>query len=691
MLQEPVSSIRGVGPKKAGALKKLDILKIEDFLFLYPRNYEDRSNRKKIAQLSDGEQAYVTAQVVLIVKGGFRYGKKRTLKLLAQDETGSLEVVFFAQAGYLEKAFQQGRTYGFFGRVSLQKGRMQMMHPEFQEEQSAGEGSCGEAAVQREEGILPVYPLSAGLTQRDLRRYSRLALSHAQELSEYLPAQTLQRNRLCGLHYALQNIHYPQDRTKYKEAKYRLIFDELLLLQMGILLTRSKIDHQYTGIRFSSRHKMEQFTDSLPYPLTPAQKKVLSEIERDMESSKVMNRLVQGDVGSGKTAVAAAALYKAVKSGYQGVLMAPTEILAMQHYEGLSRQFAPFGITVGFLSATVGAKERRQLLSQLSEGGVQILIGTHALIQSDVAFLRLGLVITDEQHRFGVDQRSLLGEKGDHPDTMVMTATPIPRTLAVVLYGDLDISVIDQLPPGRQPVVTKALRATQREAVLEFLLKEVNKGRQAYIVAPLIAESEQLSARSATEIYEEFSGRFAQISAALLHGAMKQKEKDEIMAGFYEGKIQVLISTVVIEVGINVPNATIMVIENAERFGLAQLHQLRGRVGRGRHQSYCLLISEGESAVARQRAEIMQSTSDGFRIAEEDLRLRGPGEFFGVRQHGVPELKLADLGKHAAILSAAREEARRLLESDVLLSDGENQRIKQRVQQVFHTAGQLQL
>ncbi|MBR7149361.1 MAG: ATP-dependent DNA helicase RecG [Firmicutes bacterium] len=689
MLHEPVSSLKGVGPKKQAALKKLDIEFVEDFLYCYPRDYEDRSNHKKIDQLLDGESAYVTAKVLLVVKGGWRYGKKRTLKLLVEDETGQLEIVFFVQAGYLEKAFQQGSMYGFFGKVSVSKqGRYQMTHPDFQKiEETTAEGE----GTAEENKILPVYPLVSGLTQKDMRRWSKLALEQQNQMEDYLTPATVERNRLCDLSYALNHIHYPGDREKYKEAKYRLIFDELLLLQAGLMMSRKKLEHQSSGITFSRDHKTQTFTDSLPYPLTGAQKRVLMEIEADMESPKVMNRLIQGDVGSGKTAVAAAALYKAVKSGYQGVLMAPTEILASQHYEGLSAQFEPFGIKVGFLSGTVGAKDRRERLEQLKQGDIHILIGTHALIQEDVEFQNLGLVITDEQHRFGVKQRSLLSEKGDHPDTLVMTATPIPRTLAVVLYGDLDISVIDELPPGRKPVTTKALSGKQRLQAYEFMAREIAKGRQAYVVAPLIEESEQLNARSATEVYEELCTMYPQIRSALLHGAMKQKEKDEIMARFYEGEIQLLVSTVVIEVGINVPNSTMMIIENAERFGLAQLHQLRGRVGRGEHQSYCLLISEQESAVSKQRAEIMASTNDGFVIAEEDLRLRGPGEFFGVRQHGVPELKLADLGKHAKILSAARKEANYILQEDPTLSFEEHQPLKQRIRSVFHQVEELQL
>lgn len=689
MLQEPVSTLKGVGPKKNDMLKKLDIHIVEDFLFFYPRDYEDRSNRKKINQLKDGESAYVTAKVLLVVKGGWRYGKKRTLRLLAEDETGQLEIVFFAQAGYLEKAFQQGAAYGFFGRVAYSKqNRLQMVHPDFQKmEGTSKEENENDGFGQ----ILPIYPLTLGLTQKDMRRWTRLALKQMDQTADYLPQGVIQRNRLCSLSYALHHIHYPQDREKYKEAKFRLIFDELFLLQTGLFMTRRRLEHQCRGISFSSQHKTKEFTAHLPYSLTQAQQRVVKEIEDDMESDKVMNRLIQGDVGSGKTAVAAAALYKAVKSGYQGVLMAPTEILAFQHFESLSEQYRPLEITVGFLSSSTTAKERRELLRRLKSGEIQILIGTHALIQEDVHFQNLGLVITDEQHRFGVNQRSMLSEKGDHPDTIVMTATPIPRTLAVVLYGDLDISIIDELPPGRKPVTTRALNEAQRDAAYSFLIKEIQKGRQAYVVTPLIDESEQMNARSATKVFSELKDKFPFVSSALLHGSMKQKEKDEIMSEFYSGNIQLLVSTVVIEVGINVPNATVMLIENAERFGLAQLHQLRGRVGRGQFQSYCFLLSEHESVVSKKRAEIMASTNDGFVIAEEDLRLRGPGEFFGVRQHGVPELRLADLGKHAAILSAAKKEAGFIFQEDPELSQKENQALLQRIRAVFHQVEELRL
>lgn len=403
-----------------------------------------------------------------------------------------------------------------------------------------------------------------------------------------------------------------------------------------------------------------------------------------MESDKVMNRLVQGDVGSGKTIVAEIALYKAVKNGFQGVFMAPTELLAKQHFEGLTEEFDKHDIKVGLLTGSMSAKNKKDTLEELAEGKIHILVGTHALIQPNVIFKNLGLVITDEQHRFGVNQRNVLAQKGNNPDILVMTATPIPRTLAVIIYGDLDISIIDELPPGRQKIITNSVDENNRGRAYSFIRQEIEKGRQVYVVAPLIEESESIeNVVSAEELYEQLQKEFYDIKVAILHGEMKQAEKDEIMQKFYEGSINILVSTVVIEVGINVPNATIMLIENAERFGLAQLHQLRGRVGRGKHQSYCILVSKGKTLISKERIDIMVSTSDGFVIAEKDLELRGPGEFFGVRQHGIPDLKLADLIRHIKILNIAREEAKSILEKDPKLLTEEMAAIKMKTVKLF--------
>jgi ATP-dependent DNA helicase RecG len=524
-----------------------------------------------------------------------------------------------------------------------------------------------------------------------MRKWQRAAFELLPALEEYLPEKTLERNRLCGIRYAIENIHFPTDKKHLMEAKYRLIFEELLFLQTGLLAIKKKMTSGQQGIRFSASIQMEEFTSMLPYALTGAQNRVLSEISRDMESTKVMNRLVQGDVGSGKTIVAAAAMYKAVKSGFQAVMMAPTELLARQHFEGLKSEFLSYGIKVGFLSGSLTSKDKREVQEQIETGKLDIIIGTHAVIQPGVKFANLGLVITDEQHRFGVNQRAVLSRKGQNPDVLVMTATPIPRTLAVILYGDLDISIIDEMPPGRQQIITRAVKADGREASYEFVRREVKTGRQAYVVAPLIEDSENLDAKSALGLYDELKERFSEFSVAFLHGSMKQADKDRIMQEFYAGKVQILVSTVVIEVGINVPNATIMLIENAERFGLAQLHQLRGRVGRGEEQSYCILITDGGSDIAQERAEIMKATGDGFLIAEKDLELRGPGEFFGMRQHGIPELKLADLVKHIKILNTVREESERILAEDEHMNGKDYVKLKEKIDKMFNNTESLNL
>jgi ATP-dependent DNA helicase RecG len=678
-LQNKVTEIKGIGPRKSVALHKINIEFIEDFLFFYPRDYEDRREVRTILSLRDGDTALVKGKLILKGKGRVRNPRKQTLKLFVQDETGAMEVVFF-HAGFLEKTLQQNEEYIFYGKVTVNMGKIQMLHPDISKYEP-----------NQDQSILPIYPLTGGISQGEMRKWQKMAMTFLPELEEYLPENTLERNRLCSIQYAIENIHYPADRKRLMEAKYRLIFEELLFLQTGLLAIRNKMTSKEKGILFSTMAPMEEFTASLPYRLTGAQNRVLSEINGDMESTKIMNRLVQGDVGSGKTIVAAAAMYKAVKSGFQAVMMAPTELLARQHFEGLKSEFLKYEIKVGFLSGSIPAKEKKEILEQIETGQLDIIIGTHAVIQPGVKFSSLGLVITDEQHRFGVNQRASLSQKGQNPDVLVMTATPIPRTLAVILYGDLDISIIDEMPPGRQQIITRAVKAEGRDASYEFVRREVVKGRQAYVVAPLIEDSENLDAKSALGLYDELKDRFYEFSIAFLHGAMKPADKDRIMQRFNEGKIQILISTVVIEVGINVPNATIMLIENAERFGLAQLHQLRGRVGRGKEQSYCILISDGGSEVAGERAEIMKSTNDGFLIAEKDLELRGPGEFFGMRQHGVPELKLADLVRHIKILNTVREEAERILNENPAMDGKEYVKLKEKIDRMFKNTENLNI
>lgn len=677
-LQKKVSELKGIGPKKSASLSKLNIDTIEDLLYFYPRDYEDRRELREIISLHEGDTALIKGKLILMFRGRIP-GRRQTLKLLIQDESGAIEVIFF-NAGHLVKSLKQNEEYFFYGNVNVSRGRIQMLHPEITKYEQGQKLS-----------IVPIYPLTGGISQGEMRKWHKEALKLLPELNEYLPELTLKRNRLCVLSYAIENIHYPQDRQKLMEAKYRLIFEELLLLQTGLLSIRKKMNFSDRGILFSNKVSIDSFLKSFPFSLTGAQQRVISEINADMESGKVMNRLVQGDVGSGKTIVAAAAMYKAVKSGFQAVMMAPTELLARQHFESLDSVFIQHKINVGFLSGSLSAKEKKETLNRIESGEIDIIIGTHALIQPNVNYNNLGLVITDEQHRFGVNQREILSKKGMNPDVLVMTATPIPRTLAVILYGDLDISVIDEAPPGRQQIVTRAVKEDGRDAAYEFVRREVGKGRQAYVVAPLIADSENVDARSALGLYDELKDRFYEFTIAFLHGSMKQTDKDRVMQDLYSGKIQILISTVVIEVGINVPNASVMLIENAERFGLAQLHQLRGRVGRGKEQSYCILISEGDSSVAQERAEIMKATNNGFLIAEKDLELRGPGEFFGMKQHGIPEFKLADLVKHIKILNSVREEAELILNEDEFLTKKENYILKNKIEKLFQNTERINI
>ena len=669
-LRESVTSLKGVGPKKAEALKKLGISTMEDLVFFLPRSYEDRRNRVDISDAAEDQNSVVTGEVKLVVNDRYRGGRKQMLRLLVEDGTGSMEVVFF-NAKYLQHSFRTGRKYTFFGKVTRNFGKMQMIHPEFSD------------ADGMEDGILPVYPLTKGISQREMRTWQK-SLKRAYSMAEdILSSEAVECNRLCSLSYALENVHFPQEKQKLLEAKYRLIFDELLILQTGLFMARQNVTDGRNGIAFSPEADTGRYIESLPYPLTGAQQRCVEEIERDLESSTAMNRLVQGDVGCGKTAVAEIAMYKAVKSCYQAVLMAPTEILAAQHFDGISRAFEAHGIRTAFLTGSLKAAQKREVLEQIATGEAQVIIGTHAVIQPDVEFSRLGLVITDEQHRFGVRQRVKLREKGENPNVLVMTATPIPRTLSVILYGDLDVSIIDELPPGRQQTVTRCLKSEKRGECYDFVEQQLKQGRQAYVVTPLIEESETLDAKSAEQVAAELKKRFRGYSVELIHGAMSQDEKDRIMESFSRGETDVLVATVVIEVGINVPNATVIVIENSERFGLAQLHQLRGRVGRGSHRSYCFLILDGGSEITEKRGQIMEASSDGFFIAEEDLKLRGPGEIFGTRQHGLPDLAITDLSKHMKILEQAKEEAKAMLADDPALDAPEHSALRRRITKLF--------
>jgi ATP-dependent DNA helicase RecG len=691
-----VRFLRGVGPKKAATLSESGIATVSDLLYSFPRTYEDRRNRLSISSLREGAPAAFTGKVLSVSQKGARFGgRKIPFIVLIGDDTGAVEAVFF-NAGYMDRIFTPGRSFVFFGTPQRSRGRLQVIHPDFDAAEDDLEYSG--------HPIMPVYALKRGLTQKDMRRWRETALPAAALVEEYLPERMIREEKLCGISQALRDIHFPPDKDSLKQARYRLVFEELLMLQTGLLRLKLGRESGQIGEPKTAGVTVDDFASLLPFSMTGAQRRVTEEVFDDMASGRPMNRLVQGDVGSGKTAVDAAAVYMAVRSGYQAVLMAPTEILARQHYEGLSAMFGDV-LSVALFTSGMTAAARREALEGIASGQTDFAVGTHALIQPDVEFHRLGLVITDEQHRFGVNQRIALAQKGvageqssggASPDVLVMTATPIPRSLAFVLYGDLDISVIDEMPPGRRRIATKAVSGAKREDVYAFVKSETEKGGQAYVVAPLIEDRDEQDGaiadmRSAESIHAELEKKFPDCYVSLLHGRMKQADKDEVMATFAAGDIDILVSTVVIEVGVNVPNATVMVIENAERFGLAQLHQLRGRVGRGRAQSYCVLVTDSQSEDAISRAELMTETDDGFRIAEMDLSMRGPGELFGVRQHGVPALRIADLAKHVRVAERTKAVARDLLADDPMLVKPENRALGDRVESLFRDVTEIGL
>lgn len=676
-LKDSVTVIRGVGAKRAELLEKLNIRTVGDLLMCFPRRYEDRRKTVTIMEAPFNQDVLLEVRVVRKQIVG---GRMKLLKVLVEDNTGNLEMLFF-NARFLANMFHPGDELTIFGKVTLNKNRRQMSHPEFHKTGSEDDVR----------GLFPVYPLTEGLSQHQMRTMQMAVRSAVWQIEEWVPEEIVEKYRLCDPAYAIENIHFPIAEESVKQGRYRLVFEELLTLQTGLFYIKNNKERGVRGVAADPAVSVQPFLDRLPFKLTEGQARAYAQIEHDLISEKPMNRLVQGDVGSGKTAVAQLAMYKTVKSGFQAVMMAPTELLAKQHLATLKRDFEPLGLNVKLLSSSTKTKERAEILAQLEAGEIDVLVGTHAIIQPDVIFRNLGLVITDEQHRFGVNQRTLLAGKGQNPNILVMTATPIPRTLAVILYGDLDISIIDTLPAGRKPIRTFLRYQDSRKKIYDFVEAQVKEGRQAYVVAPLIEESEAIDCKSADEIHKELCAQYPGLCIGLVHGAMKQAEKDAVMEAFANGQIDVLVSTVVIEVGIDVGNATVMVIENCERFGLAQLHQLRGRVGRSGHQSYCILVSGSDGEVARRRNEIMCSTEDGFTIAEEDLKLRGPGELFGTRQHGLPELNISDLVQHVDILDKVRFVARDIIDADPKLEAPEHRVLKERVKRMFGEKIELRL
>jgi len=653
-LHDGPRSVQGIGPKKAAIFERIGIHTLQDALELYPRDYDDRTHISPISALRDGDRACVRAVVGSTpTLHRIRKGMELT-KFTIFDDSGTVNVTYFNNR-YQAALLREGEEYLFCGAVRGWGRGRQLLSPDFEKKPSGETG-----------GIVPIYPLTAGLTQRDLMRLTQAALDAVPgAYPEFLPGGLLAEYDLPPLEDALISIHRPSTMSEVSAARRRMIFEELFLLCCGLQRRKDK-RKESVGLVFGNVD-LSAFWAALPFPPTGAQARAISELSADCTDGHPMNRLVQGDVGSGKTAVAAALCVLAAQNGFQAALMAPTEILAAQHYDSLGPLFASLGFSCTLLTGSMGAADKRAAHAAISSGETQIIIGTHALIQKDVEFANLGAAVVDEQHRFGVNQRAALRQKGQLPHVLIMSATPIPRTLALIMYGDLDVSVLDELPPGRQPVATYAVGEKMRPRIYKFMEKQILDGGQVYVVCPLVEEGEQ-PLKSAEQHTETLRQVLPHRRIGLLHGKMKQAEKDAVMSDFSAGKIDILVATTVIEVGVNVPNANLMVVEDGDRFGLSQLHQLRGRVGRGRRQSYCIFFGKDKGEKARTRLATLCGTNDGFAIARADLAQRGPGDFFGQRQHGLPVLHIANIASDLALMQSAREEAERLLSADPLLS-----------------------
>ena len=666
--------IKGIGETRANALNKLGIRTLEDLLSYFPRRWEDRTLERPIRELAVGEYACVRAMLAGDPAASRISGGRTLVKVRAVDDSGALDVAFFNQ-DYRRTSLHKGETYIFYGKVEGDLLRRRMTNPVVEPE--------GRQLLTGR--IMPIYPLAAGVSQTLLAKAMRQGLDACRDLlPDVLPDEVRRAYHLCYTGYAYENIHFPDSPEALDIARRRLVFEELFVLACGLQLLRS---HRETGRGPACKNlSLTPFYDALPFALTGAQRRAVEQAVSDMTSGRVMNRLCQGDVGSGKTMVAVACVWFAARNGWQSALMAPTEILARQHYENLAPLFARFGLHCALLTGSTRARERRAILAGLADGTIDLCIGTHALLTEDVQYARLGLVITDEQHRFGVDQRAALSKKADSPHMLVLSATPIPRTLALIIYGDLDVSIIDELPPGRQKVDTFAVGESYRQRLNGFIRKQVAEGHQVFIVCPLVAEDDQLpDERKAVTAYAQKLQNevFPDLRISVLHGRMKSREKESVMAAFAAGESDILVSTTVVEVGVDVPNANLMVVENAERFGLSQLHQLRGRVGRGSAKSWCILLSDSGSDDTRRRLKVLTETNDGFRISEEDLKLRGPGDFFGQRQHGLPTLKAADLSCDVQLLDEAQSAARALLTQDPQLAAPAHAPLLRRIRRLF--------
>ena len=680
-LADRLDTLPGIGPARARGLEKLGLVTVEDLLRCYPRSYEDRRKFSTVA----AAPVDIPVCLELLVAEPPRLSRIRKglelVKARLVDDTGSLTATFFNQS-YMKDALRPGETYVVYGKVEGPPGRRQMTNPVCERSDRVRFTGC----------ILPVYALTHGISNNLLAGLARRCVDEcAGQLEEVLPGPLRREHALAAAEFACRNIHFPRDEEALELARRRLIFEELFYLTCGMALLRTRRD-EAAGVPFAIP-PVEEFLALLPFPLTGAQRRVMDEIAADVSAGPPMNRLVQGDVGSGKTMVAAYGAWLAAKNGRQCALMAPTELLAEQHFRSLAPLLEQASLRVGLLTGAVKGRARKELLAALAAGELDLLIGTHALLSEGVDYAELGLVITDEQHRFGVAQRAALSAKARRPPhVLVLSATPIPRTLSLVIYGDLDVSVIDELPPGRTPVQTFVVGEDKRQRMYGFVRKLVGEGRQAYIVCPAVEEGEdegaglKAAASYARSLQTEV---FPDLRVGLVHGKMKPREKDAVMTAFAGRELDVLVSTTVIEVGVDVPNAALMVVENADRFGLSQLHQLRGRVGRGRHQSYCVLVTSTRNPDSRARLKVLTRTTDGFQIAEEDLKLRGPGDFFGQRQHGLPQLRIADLAGDMRVLKEAQLAAQELLERDPGLKRPEHAPLLKQVHRLFEQHGDM--
>ncbi len=679
-----VRYIKGIGPKRAEVFAARGVNNVEDLLYYFPRRYEDRTKFGLISGLEEGREQNIKVKVV--VSGQRRSWRRKGFSIteaIVEDSSSRLSCVWFNQP-YLSQYLKPGVGLILYGKAERYAGRIQMTNPEFEviSEESGESLNIGR--------IVPVYPGVPGLGQRSLRRIIKETLDkYVSKLPEFLPYDLRSRNNLFNLAQSLINIHFPANKDLQMQAYNRMAFQEFFIFQLPLILRKFKKKDSPGIAHKINAELLNNFIKNLPFELTDSQKQVVKEISQDMANPRPMQRLLQGDVGSGKTVVAVIAGIIAVGGGYQAAFMVPTEILAKQHLEKIKAQVTRDKgqgreIRVSLLSGSLAEKDKQKLLEEIKNGQVDLVIGTHALLEGNVEFKNLGLVVIDEQHRFGVGQRALLPRKGPHPDVLIMSATPIPRTLAITLYADLDVSVITQMPAGRKPIKTECITNFKREWLYGFMRDTVNRGRQVYVVYPLIEESFDLDLLSAKKMYGEFKEKFfKEFSVGLIHGKLKQKEQDSIMADFKFGKLQILIATTVLEVGIDVPNATLMVIEQAERFGLSQLHQLRGRVGRGEHESTCVVVSDASGADAKSRLSALVKYSDGFKIAEEDLRIRGPGEYFGTKQHGLSGLRIGNPLTQLQLLKKAKEESVRLVNSDPALESKQNQELKAKLARRF--------